>query len=452
MSAIFDTEIKTILGLAQKQGLSDVEVFAKRSSGLTLKVSKGQIENFQLSDSVGLGVRVLLGERAGYSYTENLGSDALLRALSEAESNARLVEPKPGTVLAGEAPLPEHVPSLYNKDLENIPLAKKIELAKALEADALAADPRIKVVPGCVYSEGRSALRIANSRGLDRHYETNLTTAAVFPLASENGENKTYTEILVGRDFYAIDAKELATKAALGAVGRLGAKELPSGHYPVVFSPKAMVELLSAFAGLFSAKAALEGKSLLEGKEGALIASPLFTLMDDPLLVGGLESRPFDDEGVSSRPLAVVEKGVFTSFLHNSQTARCMGRASTGHAARGSYKGVVGVAPSNFFIQAGEASSKNVLSGENPVVLIDDLQGLHAGTNPISGDFSLAAQGVLYEGGLAQHPVHNFTVSGNFLTLLTGISAVGDDLRFYPQGAFIGSPSVRVEGLAIAGS
>lgn len=450
MSAPFETEIRTLLGMARERGLDDVEVYAKRDVSLTLRAHAGELESFQRSDSVGVGVRVLLGERVGYAYTENLSDDALSRALAEASSNAEIVEPLPGSALATDS-AEAAAPSLYNPSLDAVELADKIERVKRLETITRTADPRVKAVPGCSYADGASVVRVASTRGLDRHYRSNMTYALVYPIVSDQGENKTFYAMSVGRDFAAVDVEALSKQAVDGAIGRLGSKDLTSGRYPVVFTPRAVAELLSAFDSVFSAKAAQEGKSLLAGREGQAVASPLVSLVDDPLREGGMATRPFDDEGVASRRLSLISGGRFETFLHNTQTARQAGTTTTGHASRGGYKGVVDVSPSNLFVEAGQADHATLVAGPGPVVVIDDLQGLHAGTNPISGDFSLASQGFLYQDGELQHPVHNFTVAGNFMDLLSNVEAVGQDLTFFPHGAYIGSPSLRVKSLALAG-
>lgn len=451
-TTLFDAEIQALLRMAKAQGLEDVEIFAKADTGLTLKAQKGELEAFQRSNSVGVGVRVIRNERVGYAYTENMAPEALERALLEAAANTELVEPEPGAGLAPVTPLPEPAPVLYVPGMDEVPLADKIALAKAVEATAIATDKRVRTVPYSAYSEGESFTRIANTRGVDRHYRQNAAYAYCYPIATEGADNKVYFELQAARRVSDLDVKGVATKAAQGALKRLGAKEIKSGRYPVVLAPKAMAELLSTFSVIFSAKAAQEGKSLLAGSEGQAIAAPGLKLVDDALLADGFSSRPFDDEGVSSKPLTLIEGGVFRSFLHNSQTANRAGVPSTGHASRGSYKGTIDIAPSNMYFAVGTASQAELVAGPGAVVVIDDLQGLHAGTNAISGDFSLQAQGFLYVDGQEQHPVQNFTVAGNFLQLLKDVVAVGDDLRFFPQGGYIGTPSLRVKELAIAGA
>ena len=447
----FEAEVALLLRLAQDQGLADVEVYARRDEALTLRANQGALESFQRSHSMGIGLRVVAGDRVGYAYSENLSPEALQRALREAAGNAEIVEGEAGVGLLDAVPDAPALSGLYNPQLETVPLEDKIRHVLKAEETARSCDARVKAVPGCVYSDSTSTVRVASTRGVDRHYQSNQTYSVVFPLVSAEGENRTGIELRIARDFTQLDPEAIARAAVAHAVKRLGARAVKSGTYPVVFTHRAMGDLLSAFSDVFSAKAALEHKSLLAGKLGQQVASPLVTMVDDALMADGFASRPFDDEGVPSQVVRMIEAGVFKTFLHNSQTARQMQAASTGHATRGGYKGTVGIAPSNFYLQPGTASHADLVAGDGPVVMIDDLQGLHAGTNAISGDFSIQAQGWLFEGGVERHAVSNITVAGNFLTMLAGVEAVGSDLHFHPHGAYIGAPSVRIASLAIAG-
>lgn len=452
MSLPFDTVIPPLLEAAKAEGLEAVEVYARRDQALTVKAFAGAVENFQRSDSVGVGVRVFLGERVGHAYTENLAPEALTRTLREAASNAELVEAEPGAALASAVGPTVEGLELHRPGLREVPLTAKMAAVLELERATREGDARVSSVPGCVWSDVESVVRVANTKGLDRHYRSNLGHAQIYPIVSDGVQKKVGYEMTLTRDFTEFHPAELASKVLEVATKRLGAQEIPSGSYPVVFTPKAFGELLSCFLDAFSAKAALEGKSLLAGKVGASVASALVSLVDDPHLAEGFASRPFDDEGTPTQAFTLIEAGRFQGFLHNVATANRMGEAPTGHAARGGYKGTVGIAPSNLYLKVAEPKPFAELVQGEAVVVIDDLQGLHAGTNAISGDFSLQSQGELYEGGERKHPVHQFTVAGNFLQLLSEVEALGDDLRFFPHGAYIGSPSVRIRSLAIAGS
>ncbi len=171
----------------------------------------------------------------------------------------------------------------------------------------------------------------------------------------------------------------------------------------------------------------------------------MFTLVDDPTLPDGLASRPFDAEGTAARRTVFIENGILRTFAHNSETAQKMGLENTGHAFR-SYKGVLDIAPSNLFVQPGQGVQMK------DGIVVTELMGLHAGANPISGEFSLQALGLKVEGGEVAYPVENFTVAGNILELFSRITALGRELEWNSMMGIVGSPMVEVAELSFAGA
>ena len=186
--------------------------------------------------------------------------------------------------------------------------------------------------------------------------------------------------------------------------------------------------------------------SLLAGREGEEIASPLITITDDPLRKGGLATAAFDGEGSATCTKAVVERGVLKTLLHNRRTAKKQGVRTTGNASRA---GGMHVSPSNFYIEPGEQSLEELLQNAGSGLLITDLSGLHAGANPISGDFSLLSKGFVIRDGTQAEPVERITVAGNIYQLLKSVCAVGSDLEF--PGSPIGSPSVDAGMMPVSG-
>jgi len=226
----------------------------------------------------------------------------------------------------------------------------------------------------------------------------------------------------------------------------LGARPLRTGRYRAYVEPKAFAALLAAFAPMWSARHVVERKSPLAGRVGEAIASPLVTLIDDPALPEGLATRPIDAEGTPARRTVLVDGGTLASYLTNSETARALGVENTGHAWR-SYRGLLGVAPSNLFLAPGDG----VTLAEG--VLVTEVLGVHAGTNAVTGEFSVQALGLRVEEGRIAHPVENMACSGNFLTLLREITALGRDLRWeYAMRAAYGAPMVEVRELSFAGA
>ncbi len=243
------------------------------------------------------------------------------------------------------------------------------------------------------------------------------------------------------------DIRDIAAEAVEDAVSTIGAGSVPSGKYTVVFSNKAMATLLQTYSDIFSAEQAQKGMSLLAGKEGEKIAADIVTIVDDPRYEDGIIKRTFDGEGVAAYAKNVVEKGVLCTLLHNLKTAANAGVKTTGNASRASYASVVGVSPFTFYIQPGQ--EPDLLAAAGGGIYVTEMMGLHAGANPVTGDFSLSSAGFLIADGKKSAPVKNFTVSGNFFTLLKEIEKVGADLEFI-RGKY-GSPSVLVRNLAVAG-
>ena len=263
-------------------------------------------------------------------------------------------------------------------------------------------------------------------------------------LARENESAATGFKLLWGYDRDAVSAQAVADGCAQDALSKLGAGRMASGAYPVVIKNTAMADLLSTFAGVFSADNAQKGLSLLAGREGQRIAGEAVTLVDDPLMPWGMASAPFDREGAATYKKNVIEGGVLTTLLHNRKTAKKAGCKTTGNAA-----GAGRVAPSNIYIAPGEAAADALLENMGDGLYVTEVSGLHAGANAVSGDFSLLARGFEVAGGKPVRAVEQITVAGNFYRLLEDVTAAADDLVF--DGSPVGCPTVMVKALSVAG-
>lgn len=443
----FQEAARYLLARAADRGVA-IEVFAQRDASTTIKAFNQDVDEFKLAERVGLGIRALVGGAWGNAYTENLGQEALERALDAAIENAELVAPEEKATLDHWPEAPE-VADLYGTGLADVGVDRKVQLAMTLEAAARDADPRVKSVPYAAYSDGDQEITVANSKGLARSYRSNYAIQYVGPLVEENGQNKMKWDWQFSRDFNHLDPTETALEAVSKAIALLGAEPIESGTYPVVIDRECMAELLGTFQGMFSAKMVQEGKSLLAGKEGQRIGAARVTIVDDATLPGGMASRPFDAEGYPSQRLTLVRAGILQSFLHNTETAAKAGVTSTGHASRASYKGTIDVAPTNLYLEPGDGERADLIGRIERGVLLTGVMGTHAGASVATGDFSLQAEGFVIAEGAIATPIEVFTVAGNFLDLLGDIEAVADDLKFDWSG--VGAPSVRVKKLAIGG-
>lgn len=424
-----------------------LEVYASRAASTSVKAFGGEVSEFKLHARQGVGLRALVRGAWGYSFTENLSRPALDRALDSAVENAELVAPEQGSALIAW-PEPPSV-DLYGEGLSGVTVEQKVQAAITMETAARAADPRVTSVPYGGYSDSDREILIGNTEGLSRGYKALHALTFVYPLVSEHGQNKMSGDWQFTREFTALDPTRTALNAVQKAVALLGAQPAPSGHYPAVITGECLGELLALFAPMFSGREVEEGKSPLAGRLGDTVASPLVTLTDDATLPMGLNSRAFDAEGCPSAPLTLLNAGTLTAFMHNAQTAERAGTTSTGHAARYGYQGMVSVSASNLLLHAGTTPTAALGDGLTGVKLTG-ISGGHAGADSITGDFSLQAEGYWLEDGQVTHPLDVFTVAGNFLTLLSSIEALGNEIEWTSDAT--GAPAVRVMELAIGGS
>jgi len=310
------------------------------------------------------------------------------------------------------------------------------------------------IVDGCT-TRGiteRSETAIYNSKGLDLYSENTVTGLMTGAVVSDGKEKANDFQIKLAA-LEDIDTDALTRKAADTAYSKLGGDVAPTGQYPVVFDPEAMSDLLATFSGIFSAETAQKGLSKLSDKEGQVIASDVVTLVDDPFHKENPMPRAFDAEGCPTYCKNVIENGVLKTLLYNLKTANVAGKETTGNASKAGYDAAVDVRPFTMYLAGGELTEEDLLIKAGNGVYINSLGGLHAGANPISGDFSLQSAGYMIEDGKKTTHVKSFTVAGNFYELLKNIEAVANNSHLpsaMGKTAF-GAPSTLVSGLSVAG-
>ncbi len=445
------TFIEKLFSAAQAAGLTEYEAFFREGSSFKAGAFGGEVDNYSVNTSAGLSFRALYNGRMGYAYTEAFDDDAVSLLVSRAIGNAEVIEDDDPQFIFGGSPSYATVDA-FSADLEALGATDKIEMVKGLEADAKAYSPHIRSVQYCTVVQSGGRVRLKNSKGLDLQFRSNSMAAYLMAIADVEGSVTTGFAVQASPRPAGIERTALAHRAAQRALERQGATSVPSGKYDIALFSEVAVEFIGAFADVFSADDAQKGKSRFLNREGSAIAAETVTIIDDPLLPEGFASAPFDDEGVATYTKAVVEKGVLKTLLHNLKTAAKAGCTSTGNAAKAGLAGPVGVSPSNFYLQPGSLSFDGLLQQMGEGLLITELDGLHAGVNAVSGDFSLAAKGFRVTGGQRGAPVEQITLAGNFYDLMHSITALADDLYFdFGGSGSVGSPTLLIKGLIVAG-
>lgn len=440
--------LEKVLACGKQAGFAECEVYYRGGRSFEVLVLEGEVANYENSRQEGLSFRGNLNGRTGYAYTERLTEEAIPFLVETAKENAVLLSPEDREDLyEGEESYP--VLAGVNAELETLQVEEKIAAAMRMEQAALAGAAEVASLDYCALGTGLAELAIKNTKGLDVSFAKNFATAYVSAIAKKGEETKTGSYFWKAQDWKDFDSEAIGREAAKRAASHLGATSIASGKYDVVLENRAMVSLLGAFCGIFFGENVQKGFSLLKDKMGKKIASAAVTLRDDALLPGGYASVPFDSEGVSGKNKAIIEKGVLQTLLYNRRTAKKDGVASTGNGFKAGLTGSVKTGCTNFYLAKGAESMDALLSRMGDGLLITGLMGLHAGTNAVSGDFSLSAEGFLVEKGSLGRPVEQITIAGNFYDLLEGIEALADDLYFGSAG--VGSPSVLVRRMDIAG-
>ncbi len=435
----------------KNNGLKDMEVYYSTGSSLSLKVFQKELDGYSLSESEGLSLRGVYKGKMGYSYTEKVDETSIDQLVRDVAENATIIDSDDEEIIFEGSNDYKEVDS-FNPILSNVSEEEKIEFVKSLEEEAFKLDKRIASVEVCAYGDGYGETIMSNTKGLYLQDKNNIAYTYIVVVAKEGEDIKTGMAYRTGNDFGKFDAKEIAKEAVNEALALLGAKSVKSGDYNIIIRNSAAADLLEAFTGIFSAEAVQKNLSLLKGKIDEKIASDKFTLIDDPYMDGGLASKSFDGEGVACKYKKVVDKGVLKTYFHNLKTAKKDGIETTGNASKGSYKSSINIAPSNFYVEKGERSLDDMIASMEKGIMITELQGLHSGLNSVSGDFSLAALGFLIEGGKISRPVEQITVAGNYFEMLKNIEETGSDLKFgLPGEAYIGSPSLKIKKLSVAG-
>ena len=438
---------QAVIAEAAAMGLNDYELYYQCGEDTSVGAYQHEINEFSSSISGGVCFRCIVNGKMGYASTEALNEAEAKAIVRRAADNAAILEAKEEVFLC-EGGL-EYAP--LSREGYDLPATEAL-IRTVLDTQEKLYTSSPAVIDGC-QTQGiakRSSIAIYNSRGLDLTYENTLTGLVVASVVMGEGEMANDYQIKLGK-LDTIDTDALTKKATEVALGKLGGEVAPTGQYPVIFNSEAMSDLLATFSGIFSSENAQKGLSRLV--EGELVASEAVTLVDDPFHPENPSPRNFDAEGCPTRCKNVIEKGRLNTLLYNLKTAAVAGKKTTGNASKAGYDAPVAIQPFSMYLAGGEYTPDELLKKAENGVYISSLEGLHAGADPVSGDFSLQSAGYMIENGEKTTAVKSFTVAGNFYDVLKNITAAANNSHLpMPMGrTAFGSPDVLVEGLSIAG-
>jgi PmbA protein len=443
-------KIQEIASHAQEQarelGIKKFDIYGSSTDETSAEVSFGEQKQVQASNRSSVIVRVWNENNTlGVTSTTDVDPQGLKLALQTAYEASFFGVKENIPDFSSEAKQP--TAEVASDRVPPTDVAVLIEKLIAAEKTLLDAHPAITGVPYNGLGQRDVERFYLNSDGAMRQEARSYASVYLYSKADQEGKKtRSSGTYKVSSGVANLDIDGCIKEVSEKTISHLDYKAIPTGKYRVVFSPQAFLSLLSAFSNLFNAQNILDKQSLSTPESlGSAIASTLLCVCDDALHPDNIAAETFDGEGTPTRRVELIRNGVLSSFLHSTGTAKRMNAQPTGHANLGA-KVTVG---SHFYhVFAGETPMQtyNLKEAEN-VILIDELQALHAGVNALQGSFSLPFDGWLVNKGELTS-IEAATVAGDILDLLKSIVYVESEAEVTPRGV---CPRVWVEGLSITG-
>jgi PmbA protein len=439
--------------LAKRAGADDAEVIVRDGSELTAKVRLGEPELVQEAGSRALGLRVLKGGRRAVTYTSDLRREALELLCKESVELAMLAEPDEYALPPDPALLATKFPELdlYDPAVAEVDAAWALKQAIAGEA-AARRNAKVSNSEGATWSRVLGATAFATSGGFLGAYRGSYASFVVEPLCDDTTDSAHPKKRngywwTASRFLDQLEAAEaVGIEAARRTVATIGSRKVETQECAIVFDPEVSRSIVGTIFSVANGSSFWRKSTYLLGREGQAVASPLVTIVDDPLIPRAPGSRPFDGDGLATRKNPVVEAGILSPVLCDVYSGRKLGRGSTGSAGRG-IGGNPGPTTSNLIMAAGSITKAELMKQTPKGLYVTSLMGF--GFNPVTGDFSRGAQGFWIEGGELTHPVSEVTIAANFDEILKRIDLVADDLELRSSTA---APTFRVSHMTLAGT
>lgn len=431
--------------LAKEKSITEAELYINKSTSLEIGVFHKEVESMKADTDISVIARGVFNGKFGQATACAFVKEKIPYLVDSIIENAKVIEKEEiASLFKGSEKY--HKVNTFNPNLAKISTDKKKADLFELEKQILAADKRITEAADLSYQESESELIMLNSHGLSLKQKNNSFAFVGVAVAKNGDEVKTNFDILVDNDYSKVNIPEFAKKIVTGATDKLGGTPCDSKKMKVVLSPDVVASLTRIYIESADAESVQKHSSLFEGKLNARVASNKVTIVEKPL-AKTIYARWFDDEGVATYNKDIIKKGILSTYLYNLETAKKDGVTTTGNGYKAG--GKIGSGFVTLFIKPGKKSQDELFEAVNEGIYITELEGMNAGINSVSGNFSLKAEGFMIHNGKKAEPVALITVSGNLLELFQDVSLVGGDAKMQAGGVF--APSLVIKKLAIAG-
>lgn len=439
---------KKLFVLAKEKGISDLELYIYKNKKLAISMYHQNVESYHVADNEVMSARGIYNGKMGYVFCEKLTNDSFDFILDSIIRNAESIEEvKNVEIFAGS----ERYKKLktYNDSFEKVSSSEKIRRMVAAEQYAANLDSRVEI-SGSNYEEEETKVTIINSKNVNLTQRSIVAMYFMEAVAKENEDVKTSFQYQLFSAYDEFQPEQVADLCVKEALGKLHAEPVKSKKYKIVLDAKVLSSMIGALLSSLSGDNVNKQKSKLAGKLNTKIASSKVTLVENPHIKEyPYFYRFFDDEGVATMKKKLIAKGVLKTYLYNLDSASVAQVTSTGNGYKNSALGTVGTSTAFVQFLPGKKTKEELWQKVKEGLYITSVEGLHAGMDALSGNFSLQASGYVIENGQKGRPVNLITVAGNLFQLFEDISDVGNDL--FTTYSAIQCPSVIVKKLVVSG-
>lgn len=431
-----------LIDLAKAAGADAADAVVVRSRSQSVSVRLGKVENTESSESDDFSLRVFIGKRVA-SVSANPGFD--LKVLAErAVAMARVSPEDPYACLADESRLAKSYPDLELYDPTEVATSELRDRALAAEEAALAVDG-VTNSGGAGASAGMGGLVLVTSHGFQGAYSGSRFGFSASVIAGTG--TKMERDYDYDSRLYYVDldnAVDVGRRAGERAVKRLNPRQVPTANgITVVFDPRVARGFVGHIAGAINGASVARKTSFLRDRMGEQVLKAGLNITDDPLVVRGSASRPFDGEGVTGERMVMIEDGVLKHWFLSTSTARELGLETNGRGARGG--SAVSPTSTNLALEPGDIAPEDLIRQIGTGFYVTELIG--HGVDMITGEYSRGATGFWIEGGEIAYPVSEVTIASNLKDMFMRLTLASDIDRSFGTAA----PTIAIEGMTLAG-
>ncbi|MCE9929769.1 metalloprotease PmbA, partial [Obesumbacterium proteus] len=420
-----------------KVGADAAEVAVTKTTGISISTRFGEVENVEFNSDGALGITVYHQQRKGSASSTDLSPDAIARTVQAALDIARYTSPDPFAGPADKELLAFDAPDLDLFHPAELDAERGIELAARAEQASLKFDPRITNTEGGSFNSHYGIKVFGNSHGMLQSYSSSRHSLSSCVIAEHEGDMERDYAYTIARDINELKTPEwVGEECARRTLSRLAPRRLPTMEAPIMFAAEVATGLFGHLVGAISGSSVYRKSTFLLDSLGKEILPEWLTINEQPHLLKGMASTPFDSEGVRTVERNIVENGVLQTWLMTSYSARKLGMQSTGHAG--------GI--HNWRIAGQGLGFEDMLKKMGTGFLVTELMG--QGVSGVTGDYSRGAAGFWVENGEIQYPVSEVTIAGNLKDMWSNLVTMGDDIELRSN---IQCGSALLEAMKIAG-